>query len=467
MSSDEQRDLCARAQAGDIRARNRLVEINLPYVRARAKKLCRDIAMREDAVQDGVLGIVRAIEKFDLTKPVKFLTYATFWIDHHIRESVIRHEGRSRAALEKLRRDTKDGKEVAQLRNTTKRSMSLDTPITSDSESLSFKDMLVDDSDSADERLAEAEMWTAARMTIANWRKRLNVRDRSILDQRVLAEEPKELRELGVQLSLSHERVRQLEVIVRRRLTGLLRSRTPLRELVEPTGHAKYSSRPRRICVVCGIKMRGHNRHDRCAKHGYSFSFDAATGICIRCKLVVPALQRGAHALRHVRGEPMDAEEIRRRNRTRTATLRDSRKHKGQCLACGKPVVGNRLCGDCIILSRKHGANLRRRRGVQPRQYVTLVHEGEALTLAGWARRTGIEVKVLWGRWHKGLSVDQILTRGRLVKSHCVRGHALTAENVWLHDGRRYCRSCMRQRCRDRRAASRAASRAAALQGGS
>src|SRR5271170_8026568 len=81
--ADVQRTLCAAAQTGDREARDRLVAANLAIVIKRARQyapLCRNGLDGDDLVTEGVLGLLRAIEKFDPQHGVTFLTYADHWV---------------------------------------------------------------------------------------------------------------------------------------------------------------------------------------------------------------------------------------------------------------------------------------------------------------------------------------------------------------------------------------------------
>jgi RNA polymerase sigma factor (sigma-70 family) len=80
LSAEEQRRLVRRAQGGDTRARERLAESNQGFVRSTAQQYTGRGVPFEDLVQEGNVGLLTAIDKFDLTQPVKFMTYAAYWI---------------------------------------------------------------------------------------------------------------------------------------------------------------------------------------------------------------------------------------------------------------------------------------------------------------------------------------------------------------------------------------------------
>jgi RNA polymerase primary sigma factor len=88
LTKKEERALIAAAQAGNIEARNRMIEANIRLVSSIAKRYsCRSMSF-EDRVQEGIFGLITAIEKFKLELGLKFSTYATYWIRQAINRSI-------------------------------------------------------------------------------------------------------------------------------------------------------------------------------------------------------------------------------------------------------------------------------------------------------------------------------------------------------------------------------------------
>lgn len=86
LSASEEIDLVRKAQEGDLRARNRMIECNIRLVISLANKYsCRSMTL-EDLIQEGVFGLVEAIRKFDITLGYRFSTYATYWV----RQGIVR-----------------------------------------------------------------------------------------------------------------------------------------------------------------------------------------------------------------------------------------------------------------------------------------------------------------------------------------------------------------------------------------
>ncbi len=76
-----EKELIQRAHQGDVWARNKMIEINMPLVKKIASKLIQKTTLtRSDLIQEGIFGLISAIEKFDLSINAKFTTYAAFWV---------------------------------------------------------------------------------------------------------------------------------------------------------------------------------------------------------------------------------------------------------------------------------------------------------------------------------------------------------------------------------------------------
>src|SRR5436305_10317147 len=88
LSAPEEADLAVRARAGDDRARQLMMEANIRLVMSIARRYtCRSMAF-EDLVQEGIIGLLEAINKFDVARGNRFSTYATYWIRQAIVRSI-------------------------------------------------------------------------------------------------------------------------------------------------------------------------------------------------------------------------------------------------------------------------------------------------------------------------------------------------------------------------------------------
>lgn len=88
LSAEEERQLAKRIEKGDMEARRRLIECNLRLVAHYVNKLTVEERHRDDLIQEGNVGLIIAVDKFDWRKGTKFSTYATWWIRQRIRKAM-------------------------------------------------------------------------------------------------------------------------------------------------------------------------------------------------------------------------------------------------------------------------------------------------------------------------------------------------------------------------------------------
>jgi RNA polymerase sigma factor (sigma-70 family) len=189
----------------DPRLERKLVEANLRLVvkiacdsdRSRRKHL-------EDLIQEGCVGLVEAVHRFDPAKGAHFATYAGFWIRAFVMRYIMDNVRVVRVVRTRAQRVAFFHGEVAASE------VSLDASITPTDRPL--HEILAEPTSSPLELVEAAELAEKVREEVAALEARVRGREATILRERLLAAEPKPLREVGRRLSISGERVRQIEV---------------------------------------------------------------------------------------------------------------------------------------------------------------------------------------------------------------------------------------------------------------
>ncbi len=235
LTRDEERDLARRKDAGDEAAKRKLIESNLRLVMAITRQYARTGVPRLDLIQEGNLGLIRAVEKFDYRMGYRLSTYATWWIRQSITRALadqgrtirlpvqvadqVRRIVRSRRLLvQKLNRDPTVAElaeesgfpveRIEQLVNLVDDPVSLDASV-GDGDSC-YGDLIEDTtSDRPDERVDVRLRSTE----LADGLEQLEPRLREVLELRfgLAGGEPSTLDEVGERLGVTSERVRQLQ----------------------------------------------------------------------------------------------------------------------------------------------------------------------------------------------------------------------------------------------------------------
>jgi RNA polymerase sigma-32 factor len=256
LSREEERELAIRyKKEGDLDAAYRLVTANLRLVVMVSREYQRAFRNLLDLVQEGNIGLMEAIKNFDPYRGVRFPSYAVWWIRAYIIRFIMNNwrlvkigttqaqrklffnlqkekdrleaEGfRPGPKLLAQRLDVKESEVIEMEQRLSSRDLSVDTPIER-GEDATMLDFLPSPEATAEEKFGAAESREFISQKIREFGDTLSGKDRVVFEERLMAEEPLTLQEIGDRYGISRERVRQLEERIKKRLKAYLLATSP------------------------------------------------------------------------------------------------------------------------------------------------------------------------------------------------------------------------------------------------
>ena len=244
LTAEEEIELAKRIEKGDLEAKERMINSNLRLVVSQARRYQGHGLEMGDLVQEGMLGLIRAVEKFDWRRGFKFSTYGTLWIRQAIQRGLQNHGRTIRLPVHVAQRQVKVRKfegelntklgrepsdeelaelaelpldEVIELRDLNRALTSLDQPVGDDGET-ALGDLLASERPEPLEEVAEADRDRRVGELVAA----LPEDERNVVRLRfgLTGDEPRTLRQTGMELGITTEQARKLEERGLNRLAG-------------------------------------------------------------------------------------------------------------------------------------------------------------------------------------------------------------------------------------------------------
>jgi len=244
LTAAEEVELAKRIERGDMAAKERMITANLRLVVSIARRYQTQGITLGDLIQEGVIGLIRATEKFDWRKGFKFSTYATWWIRQAVQRGVANKARTIRIPVHVVEREQKVSRterelaaklgyaptdeeiakhaklplsQVREVREAARSVASTDAPIGADGDT-SFGELFAAAGPTTEDEVDATIRGDAVRRAVA----KLPDRQRDVISLRfgLVGDGPNSLEQIGKQLGITRERVRQIEADALRRLAA-------------------------------------------------------------------------------------------------------------------------------------------------------------------------------------------------------------------------------------------------------
>ncbi len=250
LSFEEEVALARKIACGDPDARQRMIESNLRLVVSIGKRYQHRGLPLQDVIEEGNLGLLKAVEKYDPEKGFRFSTYASWWIQQAITRAIINHGklirlpihvvdrmkkyfssmddlvqelGREPEPAEIARQTSTSEEEIFEIQQLLRKTCSLDSPI-SEGNDISLADVIEDK-----QQVSQAVQFHVGwrREELLQWVGSLKENEQKIINLRfgLDGDEPQTLEEIGKSFGLTRERVRQVEAVALRKLRTIFEAK--------------------------------------------------------------------------------------------------------------------------------------------------------------------------------------------------------------------------------------------------